>query len=475
VLELGCAAALNLIPQSVEFPQSHFVGVDLSERQVEHGDAIIMALCLDNIEVRQADILEIDDSWGQFDYILCHGVYSWVPENVRQKILMICKENLSPNGVALVSHNVLPGWNFRGTIRDMMLFHISNFEEPEQQLLQARAVLDFMAENCASDTAYGQMLREELKHVQSADDQYLFHDHLEADNHAIYFHQFAKSAEAVGLQYLGDTNVASMLPTFLTPNAKKALMNAPLIAQQQYMDFLTNKKFRSNLLCHQSVTVTRNMGPERLKEFQLSISIRPQPFEPRFDAKEPVDLYIGSFSFSISTPMAMAVMEHLSKTWPRPISVDELYAASIERLATCGTFTGSLDDLSVDHVTSAVMGIFTAGLIDFCIHPPSIATQVSRRPLATPLARFQAAAGKTVTNQRHENVRLDEFSRYLVALLDSEHDHALLYDKVQAAIASGNLAVPKGGPDAPPVDLTKMNVLVDRALTSICGASILTS
>ena len=472
VLELGSASAFNLIPQTTEFPQSSFVGVELSKPQIEQGQSIIATLGLDNVELRHADLLDIDASWGQFDYILCHGVYSWVPENVRKKILVICKENISPDGVALVSHNVLPGWHFRGMVRDMMLYHTSRFEQPEQQVSQARAVLDFVADNCTAKGAYGQMLREEVDHVRNADDQYLFHDHLEDHNHPFYFHQFVERAEAGGLQFLSDTNVASMFPTFLSPEAKSTLANAPLVAQQQYMDFLSNRAFRSTLLCHQSVAVTRDISREVLRDFQLSLAVRPEPFEANFESKDPVNVRIGPGTFTTHSPLAMAVVEHLSNHWPRPISIDELHSASVQRLSTSGNCGESFDNVSVDNVVDAVMGIFTTGLCDFCLHPPAIANQVSSRPLATRLARLQASSGGSVTNLRHENVMLDEFSRFLVALLDSHHSRGLLFDKVQTAIARGDLTAPQNGQ---PVEPPMLDGLVGEALTGICHASLLTA
>src|SRR5262249_49773642 len=84
VLELGCASGDNLIPMAVTLPNAQFVGLDFSERQIDEGQGIVEALQLANIELRHADITHIDQSWGNFDYIICHGIYSWVPEAVRE-------------------------------------------------------------------------------------------------------------------------------------------------------------------------------------------------------------------------------------------------------------------------------------------------------------------------------------------------------------------------------------------------------
>jgi methyltransferase-like protein len=417
----------------------------------------------------------IDASWGQFDYILCHGVYSWVPEQVREKILGICQQALSPNGVVMVSYNVLPGWKFRSVIREMMLYHASQIDEPSEQISQARAVLGFMAENCPADTLHSRMLQEEVEFVAKSDDQYFYHEHLEKDNHAVYFHEFIECAEADGLQYLSDSKVASMLLSALPPKMRHASGNAPLVRQHQYMDFLDNRKFRSTLLCHQGVAVNWNIGPELLRNFQLSLAVRSEPFEARFDSKEPLTVRIGSSMFTINSPVAMAVFEHLSNHWPRTITIDELHTASIQRLAASSSCGESFDHVSVDEIIGAVSNVFAAGVLDFCVHPAPISNLVSSRPSTTPLARLQASTGNTVTNLRHENVKLDEFTRYLVRLLDSHHDLDVLSDKIQTSLANGELALPQNLQQLDPVDSGNLGNLVGKALTGLCNASLLTS
>ena len=76
VLELGCAAGGNLIPMAVQLPESKFLGIDLSLRQVKEGQETIGRLGLKNIELRHANILDVSEADGKFDYLICHGVFS---------------------------------------------------------------------------------------------------------------------------------------------------------------------------------------------------------------------------------------------------------------------------------------------------------------------------------------------------------------------------------------------------------------
>jgi SAM-dependent methyltransferase len=144
-LELGCAAGGNLIPMALTLPDSTFLGIDLSARQIDDGRQTVAALGLTNIELRQLSILDVDASFGRFDYLICHGVFSWVPAAVQEKILAICAAHLAPHGVAYISYNTYPGWHLRGMIRDMMLYHAQQFREPAVRVRQARNLLDFLA------------------------------------------------------------------------------------------------------------------------------------------------------------------------------------------------------------------------------------------------------------------------------------------------------------------------------------------
>ena len=75
VLEMGCSSGGNIMSMAYQLPESQFIGVDFSNRQVEIGHRAIHALGLKNIDIRRASISDIDSSFGKFDYIIAHGVY----------------------------------------------------------------------------------------------------------------------------------------------------------------------------------------------------------------------------------------------------------------------------------------------------------------------------------------------------------------------------------------------------------------
>jgi SAM-dependent methyltransferase len=144
LLELGCASGENLLPLAADFPDSHLVGIDLSVRQIEAGRSVVEQLGLSNIDLRRLDLHDFGEDQGTFDYILCHGVFSWVPRAVQDRILEIGLRHLAGNGVFFASYNTYPGWHLRGVVRDMMVYHVRGIEDPATRVAQARALPDFL-------------------------------------------------------------------------------------------------------------------------------------------------------------------------------------------------------------------------------------------------------------------------------------------------------------------------------------------
>jgi SAM-dependent methyltransferase len=178
---------------------------------------------------------------GTFDYILCHGVYSWVPAEVQNKILEICRDHLSPQGIAYISYNTFPGWHTRAAVREMLCFHTQQFDDPSDRIREARGLLTFLVRLASShEAAFNAMMRHELAVLSATPDTYLLHEHLEDYNEPLYFHQFIDRAAEKNLQYLGEAYLLSMLPSRLGPEIEKTLrgISHDLVQMEQNIDFL---------------------------------------------------------------------------------------------------------------------------------------------------------------------------------------------------------------------------------------------
>jgi SAM-dependent methyltransferase len=441
VLELGCASGGNLIPMADQLPDAKFVGIDGSLRQIEQGHAFLRRTGLTNIELRCADILELQVEAGSFDYILCHGVYSWVPDAVQQRILDICGRGLGPEGVAYVSYNTYPGWHMRGMIREIMRYRANFFESPQQKLSQARGLLTFLSESVRGDSnAYAILLKNELDAVSRADDSYLFHEHLEEVNEPTYFHEFVERARQSGLEYLGEADYGMTTLDSFPPNVRAMLqgVSRDWIETEQYMDFLRNRMFRQTLLCRGDRRVER--APHIAGVLKLHVASNAKP-EAEVDVRsaQPVVFRRGGSTLTTSEPVVKAAMLELRDRWPQSIPFLEL--ASIARSRT----GSSVSAFQTDHLgpgarqfAETMLNCYATGQVDFSSVRAGFITRVDEKPRTSRVIRAQAEDGSTVTDLRHGGANLDDFQRQLLIRMDGTRSQAeLLDDVVNLALGGG--------------------------------------
>lgn len=241
VLEIGCGDGGNLIPMAYFLPGSRFYGVDLARTAVADGRQAVRGLRLRNVELTEGDFRELGA--GEFDYIIAHGLYSWVPFEARDALLATCRERLAPHGVVYVSYNTWPGRHARHILREMMLYHVRDIRSPRRRMAEARKLLRAIA-------------TPEAREMAERSDDLLFHDDLAPVNDPVWFRDFAAHAQRHGLQYLGEAGGGPREPA----------------GMEQHTDFVRMRAFRQSLLCREDVTLDRDPGPSRMPEFLFSAS-----------------------------------------------------------------------------------------------------------------------------------------------------------------------------------------------------------
>ena len=313
---------------AVGLPEATFVGVDLSRVQIDEGQACVEELGLTNIALQHRSILDVGPDDGLFDYVICHGVFSWVPPEVQDKILQICSENLSPDGVAYVSYNTMPGWHVRAGVREMMNFHADRFETTEERVTQSRALLNFLAKATdGQDSTYGRLIKDEVSRITRHSDSYLFHEHLEECNEPLYFYQFVERARAAGLEYLGEVELSEMNARWMNSDVQETLDRiAPdQVHYEQYLDFVKNRMFRRTLLCHGDKEPVRRLDSSSLEGLfmaapmaEVSATDEEGPSKHKFT--------VWGASIQVSGVPERAVLQKLEDAWPRAVSFEDLVA-----------------------------------------------------------------------------------------------------------------------------------------------------
>lgn len=452
VLELGCGAGGNLIPLADTLPSSEFVGVDLSEQQIAVAQQHVTAIGLKNIQLRAADILQIDRSLGPFDYILCHGVFSWTTEAVRARILPLCRELLSSHGVAYVNFNTYPGWHLQGMLRDMLRFHAQHFSDPADRVREARAMIAFLISSFpAQQSPYG-TLRNELAAINRNSDPYLFHAYLNVVNQPFYLHEIVERARDAGLQYLGDADPDAMWPATFVPHTKQRI--GELLARahspgkndltpgseslsfstssdlEQYFDFVRFTTSRHSLFCPRGVAIQSTPAHDAIKVLHLSAPLTVQATPAHAPPASASFVTATGRAITTADPWLLNTFRILSQVWPesRPFQWLESKVGRCVPVANQAAGTRPVPDMTAGSVAwgerwrADLIRCFAAGVIDLSVRANPCTRSISRTPRTAPFARRQAATQNFATTLRHTAVRCSDVDRLVLQQLDGTRD-----------------------------------------------------
>jgi methyltransferase-like protein len=461
VLELGCGNGGNLIPMAFELPKSEFFGIDLAANAIAIGESVIEALELKNIKLHPLDILEVNSNLGQFDYIITHGIYSWVPAVVREKMLTICKENLAPDGVAYISYKTYPGSRIGEMFRDIMLYRTQQFSDPRQRVDEAWSLINFLSESQPKSEVFRTLLKEQIDLMNEKGEQVLYHDDLSEVNTPFYFYQFIEDASKHGLQFLTEADFFEMQDSIYPPQIKDTLIklsDGDCIVREQYLDFLKCRKFRQTLLCHEEIKLNRPPMPEDIRRFYIASQALPVSNEPDIRSRR-IEEFVGPKGATMKTdyPLAKAAIFLLGKKWPRYSHFDELLRES-------HTLSGiDFNPEDIQRVALAMgeilLATYAAGLVALHVNSPKIVLDVSEHPVASKLVRMQLKQGNIVTNLYHVGLKIeDELTRHLLSLLDGTRDQAVLEEEMAVAIRSLASINQKNGEGALETDRTLKNL-----------------
>ena len=409
MLEIGCGDGVNLIAMAIGAPEARFVGVDLAEAPIRQARSDAAACGLANAEFHAIDLRNLDATFGEFDYIVAHGVLAWVPDFVREALFRVIGDRLRPGGLAMVSYNTLPAARFRQALRDMLLFETREADTPEAKLRIAYAFLERMAADWSETESDERTLSGEARRILGHAPSILFHDEMGDVFAPQLISDVAALAQAHGLNYLADARAQPNMALAVPSEEQAALLasvGGDVVRFEQQIDFLRLRRFRNSIFVKGQGAALR-AGPERLAGLWACCELRrgaPDPAAPELAAFEMGE----KIRLTTNDPRLAALLTRFADAFPLALPLDE--AAGDPALA--------------EHV----FRLFFNEVARVTTAPLARVGAAGPRPIASPLARLQAARGETevvVALHRLLHVAYDKVSS-LIPLLDGTRDRSQL-------------------------------------------------
>lgn len=453
VLDLGCASGFNLFPFALRNPEARCVGVDLSSVQIAAGIEAARKVGVTNLTLIEADLLQVDpQSLGQFDYIIAHGLYSWVPPPVQQAMFDVIAQCLAPEGVAYVSYNVYPGWKSKQVLRDAMLLHVGNETDVGKQVAGARSMVEFLLRSIGGNPGHPLApLKDHLERAQSAAFEYLAHEYLEPFNLPCYFREFVERAEHNGLSFLSEAQVSMMYPPNYGDDVAgwlRGLAENDPVKFGQYADFAVNRTFRQSLLVHtgRARSISSKLDRKSLPGMHFAARLRCVEDAVRMDGS------VQQFETPANQRMGVAlsglkqVMSRLTQVFPGTQTRDELIQIAAQGQA------GAKDVVAPDVMESAIDELLEQltmrGMCRVWHARVTAGTADAEVPLSDPNVRklisLLPEGPGFIANAWHDTVDLTPLERELIPKLDGSMDRAALVEFVRELIAEGKIGLRAG-------------------------------
>lgn len=404
VLDVGCGSGANLLPMAMLWPGSEYVGIDLAQSAIDKANANLAQLGLTNVHFMTADLMDLPPDFGKFDYIIAHGFISWVPTFVRKRLFEVCRDRLTPRGIAFISYNAYPGSHIRDMFRQIMLEHTRGIADPMERAEEARSMVQLIAESGISSDVIQELVRSERDIICRKSIGAFYHDELEINFNPIYFHEFASLASGHDLQFIFEAVYSEgSQPMQLTEEANELLEKAAargVLVHEQYQDFLKLRRFRQSLVTHSSIPIDRTAPPRMMHKFHFAAPLQ------RTMVPEGVEFSNPQTKAAVITPnpITISALDRVGKAWPSTVPYDQL--------------TDNPKD--GEGLEAAIERFFAAGLVDahatprVCLHEPGSHPEIWK------YARWQAQNNERVlTPLTLTGVAVeDEHIRKLVLLAD---------------------------------------------------------
>ena len=435
ILEIGCGDGLRLIAAAESNPNNIYVGISDCSDVVHANQHMIDELAFTNVNLYDISLESFFEGNSiHFDLIIVNNVYSWVDQTSQIVILNILDKYLSPNGLAFIDYNTMPGWHMQNALRGMIQHHVQSYADKQEKIKQARSFLKFLKDNSTSGKEEKELLIFEILAVESLPDTVFYREFISENNWPVYFSNMVGKLNAFNLAYIADYDLKTMSSQDMSKDAQDALILSPnLIESEQYMDFFRNRRSRKSIFCKADAAFNSQSGLDPTKLYDMYFSANNLSISENVNDlcnNSPLNLNIsGEFSLTVTDPLIKVALKMLSDHSPGQLSFNNLLASSAECLAIAGVNGKKEEQKEVlAYQLLLLFSCLTANTIEVTANKRNIASYVHHSPKASRLARFIAQSSGSIINLNLNSVSLDENERIILCLLDGSLSYSEIVD-----------------------------------------------
>ncbi|MEM0929271.1 MAG: class I SAM-dependent methyltransferase [Pseudomonadota bacterium] len=381
LLELGCGSGTSMVTMAAANPLSEFVGIDFAPAQIATGNRLIEKSGLTNVELVEANFLEIQheagEIFGQFDYVICHGVYTWVSLEIRSALVQILKGIMAPGGVVFMGYNSMPGWSGAFGLQ-RLISDLAKYEHGDTDIRVREAIRKVKA---LSDQGFQGInfdylppsIRDsidDLDSVPKANFRYVAHEYLSQSWSPMFRGDVVRDMAEAKLSLVGSTRLLDAFPETLGSDEQRALMGdlSPELGPQ-LMEMITPPRFRRDVFIKGRAPLTDRQRAKQLNETPVALVRTANEFEYEVDvhrgtAEIPKASYEPLIDALDGKPQPLGELVELSHSLGNNLSPEELMGMLI-------TSCQVMPAIDVDAQATATTRRANRAIIEFALNDPA--------------------------------------------------------------------------------------------------------
>ncbi len=307
--DLGCGYGLTLCLLAASIPHAHFWGIDFNKEHIDRAKEMAARANLTNVTFIEADFGAVASglvSLPGMDYVVAHGVMSWVGETVRAQFLSALQRMTQPGSVVYISYNAMPGQALLGVLRDMMNTYTANMQaDVLQKVKKGLSYLEFLRDNGAPFFEQNPLAVRVLEDLKRRDPKYLAHEYFTQHRRAFYVQEMASLMDGYGFGFVGSLPLFKNVVELCAPSAfTETLRGAKTrIQRETHSDMVCNGSFRRDLWVREPA--------KRVESEELMAETIYGAVHPRFALGGEASL--DWLDLSYDSPLFGAILDYLSE------------------------------------------------------------------------------------------------------------------------------------------------------------------
>ncbi|HEX9534962.1 MAG TPA: class I SAM-dependent methyltransferase [Stellaceae bacterium] len=306
--DLGCGQGVTAAILAATHPSGIFHGIDAMPAHIDHARRLAEAAAIPNLQLHAVDFAAaVGLELPQFDYIVAHGVYTWIGPEAQCAVRRFIDRRLKPGGLVYLSYNAMPGWTrdlpFQGLLREFgRTFPGDNF----RRLAAAAELARTLAGAGVASLAASFIVKELQERPEDYQPAYLVHEFMPAAWQPLYVTQVRRDMATIGLEPVGSATLSENLDWMVLDEAARQTLGAITDpdARELVRDYYLDQRFRCDVFARSN----RRLGPgERAGRLHSSTFVLARPVPAIRYA-----MITSAGSLTYDSPAARAIVAELN-------------------------------------------------------------------------------------------------------------------------------------------------------------------